>query len=130
MGREGVYILNETNLGWGLRTDIHANVIIPVTFAHSFYHADQTHPEVVPFSSTTESQYDLYDKGISRMIITFGASGPKNPDRNAVHPGMEGMIALYRGNPEDYKHLKGYEYNKAMIDTRKKWAERNGTLSP
>jgi phenylpropionate dioxygenase-like ring-hydroxylating dioxygenase large terminal subunit len=91
-----------------------------------FYHADQTHPEVVPFSSTTETQYDLYDKGISRMIITFGASGPKNPDRNAVHPGMEGMIALYRGNPEDYKHLKGYEYNKAMIDTRKKWAERNG----
>ena len=91
-----------------------------------FYHADQTHPEVVPFSSTTETQYDLYDKGISRMIITFGASGPKAVDRNVVHPGMEGMIALYRGNPEDYKHLKGYEYNKAMIDTRKKWAERNG----
>lgn len=91
-----------------------------------FYHADQTHPEVIPFSSTTESQYDLYDKGASRMIITFGASGPKNPDRTVVHPAMEGMIAFFRGNPEDYKHLKGYEYNKAMVDTKRKWAERNG----
>ena len=91
-----------------------------------FYHADQTHPQIVPITSTTETQYDLYRNGMSRMIITFGSSRPKMADPEAVHPALEGMVAFYRGNPDDYKHLKGSEYYKAMVDTRRKWAERNG----
>ncbi|CAB3735694.1 aromatic ring-hydroxylating oxygenase subunit alpha [Paraburkholderia rhynchosiae] len=91
-----------------------------------FYHADQTHPEIVPITSTTETQYDLYKNGMSRMIITFGASRLRVSDGADVHPALEAMIGLYGGNPEDYRHLSASDYHKAMVDTRKRWAERNG----
>lgn len=91
-----------------------------------FYHADDVHPQVVPFSETLECQYDLYDNGNSRMIIPLGFTTSRHADRNAVNDGLKMFLQFYGGNPDDYAHLKGYEYDKALLEVRRQWAKRHG----
>jgi carnitine monooxygenase subunit len=91
-----------------------------------FYHADDVHPQVVPFSETLECQYDLYANGNSRMIVPLGFITSRHEDRETVNDGLKMFLQFYGGNPEDYAHLKGYEYHKALLDVRRKWAVRHG----
>lgn len=91
-----------------------------------FYHADDVHPEVIPFSETLECQYDLYGHGLSRMIIPNGFVTSRYEDRETVNELLPMFIRLFGGNPDDYKHLKGHEYWKAVADTKRKWAKRHG----
>lgn len=91
-----------------------------------FYHADDVHPQVVPFSETLECQYDLYENGNSRMIIPLGFTTSRHEDRDSVNDGLKMFLQFYGGNPDDYAHLKGYEYDKALLDVRRKWAARHG----
>ena len=92
-----------------------------------FYHADDVHPEVVPFSDTLETQYDLYKNGISRMFIRNGYATCRVEDRNPVDEALKGLVAIYGGNPDDYPDVKGYEWrSKALCDTKRKWGKRNG----
>jgi carnitine monooxygenase subunit len=91
-----------------------------------FYHADDVHPQVVPFSETLECQYDLYDNGHSRMIVPLGYVTSRHEDRDSVNDGLKMFLQFYGGNPDDYANFKGYEYNKALLEVRRNWAKRHG----
>lgn len=91
-----------------------------------FYHADDVHPEVIPLTGTLECQYDLYGKGVSRMLIPMGAVTSRFEDRDTVNEGLKSLVAAYGGDPENYKHLKGWEYRKALCDTKRKWGAKQG----
>jgi len=91
-----------------------------------FYHADDVHPEVIPFSATHETQYDLYDHGLSRMIIPYGLVSGRHEDRDTVNAFLKAYIGFYGGNSEDYTDVKGFEFWKALADTKRKWAARHG----
>ncbi|KXU33822.1 hypothetical protein A0J57_04055 [Sphingobium sp. 22B] len=91
-----------------------------------FYHSDDTHPEVIPLSATLRTQYDLYDKGVSRMFIRFGYSGDRSRNPDDVPEILKGMITLYGGDNADYLGIKGGDYRRAFCDTLRKWAARNG----
>jgi len=91
-----------------------------------FYHADDVHPEVIGFSETLECQYDLYGHGMSRMILANGYVTSRFADRETVPDILKAFVGLFGGNPEDYTHLKGHEYWKALADTKRKWGKRHG----
>jgi carnitine monooxygenase subunit len=91
-----------------------------------FYHADDVHPEAVAVSETLECQYDLYANGISRMIIPMGYVTSRFEDRDTVNEYLKMFVSVYGGNPDDYRHLKGHEYKKAMTDTKRKWGRKHG----
>lgn len=91
-----------------------------------FYHADDVHPEALPVSEMLETQYDLYANGLSRMIIPQGYVTSRFEDRDTVNDALKMFVTIYGGNPEDYTHLKGHEYKKALIDTKRKWGKRHG----
>lgn len=91
-----------------------------------FYHADDVHPEAIPVSEMLECQYDLYPNGMSRMIIPQGFVTTRFEDRDTVNEALKMFITVYGGNPDDYKHLKGYEYKKALCDTKRKWGKKHG----
>lgn len=91
-----------------------------------FYHADDVHPQLLTFTETLECQYDLYANGNSRMIIPVGYVTSRNEDRETVTDALKGFLQFYGGNPDDYTHLKGHEYFKALVDVRRKWAKRHG----
>jgi carnitine monooxygenase subunit len=109
-----------------LRGVIDANWKIALEAFIEFYHADDTHPQVLPLSATLKSQYDLYKNGMSRMIIPLGYAGDRAADPDKVTDGLKGFIRLFGGNPDDYANIKGQEYRKAFADTLRKWAKRNG----
>jgi carnitine monooxygenase subunit len=91
-----------------------------------FYHADDVHPEAIPVSEMLECQYDLYNNGLSRMIIPIGYVTSRFDDRDTVNEALKMFVSIYGGNPNDYKHLKGYEWKKAMTDTKRKWGKKHG----
>ena len=91
-----------------------------------FYHGDIVHPELGPVVETYHVQYDQYPRGISRMIVPMGYVPESNPDTDTVNEGLKGMVREYGGNPDDYNHLKGHEYKKAVIETKRRWGKKNG----
>lgn len=91
-----------------------------------FYHADDVHPEAIPVTEMLECQYDLYANGLSRMIIPIGYVTSRFEDRDTVNESLKMFVSIYGGNPDDYKHLKGHEYKKAMTDTKRKWGKKHG----
>lgn len=91
-----------------------------------FYHADEVHPEVIPFSATHETQYDLYANGLSRMIIPYGYVSGRHQDQDTVNDFLKMYVQFFGGNPDDYADVKGYEYWRALADTKRKWAARHG----
>lgn len=106
--------------------EVDANWKIGIEAFIEFYHSDDTHPQVLPLSGTLKTQYDLYDNGISRMIIPQGRNGDraKNPDE--VSDTLKWYISFFGADPEKYKNLTGQEYQKAYADALRGWAERNG----
>ncbi len=91
-----------------------------------FYHADDTHPQVIPITSTLKTQYDLYDKGVSRMIIPTGYSGDRAAHPEEVSETLQGFVAFFGGKNAEYAGIKGSDYRVAFADTLRKWAKRNG----
>lgn len=91
-----------------------------------FYHADEVHPEVLPFSATHETQYDLYQAGSSRMIIPYGFVSGRHEDRDSVNDFLKMYVQFFGGDPAKYEHIKGYEYYKALADAKREWGKRHG----
>jgi len=91
-----------------------------------FYHADDVHPEVIPFSATLKCQYDLYNYGLSRMIIPNGYAGDRTKNPDEVNDVLKGLVRFYGGNPADYPDVKGYDYRRAICDVKRKWGKRHG----
>ena len=92
-----------------------------------FYHADDVHPELIPFSDTLETQYDLYKNGMSRMIIRNGYATCRVENRDEVDDALRGLVAIYGGNPDDYADVKGHEWRaRALCETKRKWGRKNG----
>jgi carnitine monooxygenase subunit len=73
-----------------------------------------------------KTQYDLYDRGMSRMIIPTGYSGDRAKDPAEVSDALKGFIAFFGGSNEEYAGVKGNDYRIAFADTLRKWAARNG----
>jgi carnitine monooxygenase subunit len=91
-----------------------------------FYHADDVHPEVLQLTATRDCQYDLYNNGISRMIIEVGNVNVRVDDRDAVTDALKNVVAVYGGDPSQYEHLKGWEYKQALIETKRRWGKKHG----
>lgn len=91
-----------------------------------FYHADDVHPQVLPFSETRACQYDVFDRGISRMFIPLGYAPVALKDRDSVNDFLKLFLQFFGGNPDDYKNLKGHEYKRALLETKRKWAKIHG----
>ncbi|MEJ7935018.1 aromatic ring-hydroxylating dioxygenase subunit alpha [Sphingobium sp. AN558] len=91
-----------------------------------FYHADQIHPELGQAMETYYCQYDLYPRGVSRMILPLGNTPDKVEDRDTPNEVQETMIRQWEGDPEEWKHLRGADYKQAMVQVKRRLAERAG----
>ena len=91
-----------------------------------FYHGDQIHPELGEGMETYFVQYDLYSKGVSRMILPLGYAPDKLPNTKVVNSTLLSMLRSWGGNSEEWKHLTGAEYKRAMIEVKRRLARRVG----
>ena len=91
-----------------------------------FYHADQIHPELADVMETYWCQYDLYDRGVSRMILPLGYAPDKLADTKTVNPTQRLMLEGWEGDPKEWEHLTGADYKQAMIEVKRRLAKRVG----
>jgi phenylpropionate dioxygenase-like ring-hydroxylating dioxygenase large terminal subunit len=91
-----------------------------------FYHADQIHPELADVMETYWCQYDLYPKGISRMILPLGYAPDKLKDRKTVNEAQLQMLKGWGGDPKEWEHLTGEQYKQAMIEVKRRLGRRVG----
>jgi phenylpropionate dioxygenase-like ring-hydroxylating dioxygenase large terminal subunit len=91
-----------------------------------FYHADDVHPEAIPVSEMLETQYDLFGHGLSRMIIPQGYVTSRFEDRETVNEFLKMFVSIYGGDPGKWEHLKGHEYKKALMETKRDWGRKHG----
>jgi carnitine monooxygenase subunit len=113
-------VLRDLEFDWG------ANWKTAMDAFLEFYHAEIVHPEILPITDSYAVQYDLYDKGIGRMLIENGNGHPRWPDRENVNEAQKMFLGLYDGKHADYAHLKGREYKKAIADAKRKWCRHQG----
>lgn len=91
-----------------------------------FYHGDTVHPELAACMETYHCQYDLYPRGVSRMILPYGYAPDKLDDPAIVNDMLKSALRQYKGNPDDWAGLKGYEYKKALVDAKRKLGRTSG----
>jgi phenylpropionate dioxygenase-like ring-hydroxylating dioxygenase large terminal subunit len=91
-----------------------------------FYHAESVHPELALTMETYHCQYDLYPKGISRMILPFGYSPDKLQDTATVSADLKGVLMFYGGDPDQWGHLSGAGYATAIAAAKRQLAKREG----
>lgn len=91
-----------------------------------FYHADVVHPELANVMETYFCQYDLYPKGVSRMILPYGYAPDKLEDRTSVNEMQKAMVKQWGGDPNEWDHLTGAEYKPAMIEVKRRLAAKAG----
>jgi len=56
------------------------------------YHVHAVHPEILPFYDDYHQQWDLYDHGMSRMLMKFAAVSPRHPDQESVGAELAVML--------------------------------------
>jgi phenylpropionate dioxygenase-like ring-hydroxylating dioxygenase large terminal subunit len=115
-------VLRDLEFDWGANWKTAMDAFV------EFYHAEIVHPEILPITDSYAVQYDLYDKGVSRMLIANGNGHPKWPDRENVNEAQKMFLGLYDGKHETYapQNLKGREYKKALVDAKRKWMRAQG----
>lgn len=66
------------------------------------YHVHAVHPEILPFYDDYHQQWDLYDNGMSRMLMMFASVSPRHHEKDAVNPVLAAMLAEVGIDPDGF----------------------------
>ena len=75
-----------------VRSEWAANWKTGVDAFYELYHLPTVHPETQCVMEYYYAQYDLYENGMSRMIVPFGNPSSKFPDQKTVNEGVQSML--------------------------------------
>jgi phenylpropionate dioxygenase-like ring-hydroxylating dioxygenase large terminal subunit len=57
------------------------------------YHVHAVHPEILPFYDDYHQQWDLYENGMSRMLMMFASVSPRHADQQSINPVLSAMLS-------------------------------------
>ncbi len=86
-----------------LRTEWAANWKTGVDAFYELYHLPTVHPETQCVMESYYAQYDLYENGMSRMIVPFGRPSSIFPDQETVNEGIQSMMRDAGMDPAEFK---------------------------
>ncbi|WP_242770867.1 aromatic ring-hydroxylating dioxygenase subunit alpha [Sphingopyxis sp. YF1] len=89
------------------------------------YHVHAIHPEILPFYDDYHQQWDLYEHGMSRMLMKFGAVSPRHEDQDSVNDFLAGMLAEVGIDPEGFGKAAG-DVREAVQKAKMKLSDRLG----
>lgn len=91
-----------------VRSEWAANWKTGVDAFYELYHLQTVHPETKGVMEGYYAQYDVYENGMSRMIVPFALPSSKYPDQLTVNEGIQFMLkdagidpATYKGTAQD-----------------------------
>jgi phenylpropionate dioxygenase-like ring-hydroxylating dioxygenase large terminal subunit len=89
-----------------------------------FYHGEDVHPEAKVMSEGYALQYDQYRNGHGRMIIANGLPS-RFKDGDQVAEPVRQFLRFFGGDPDLYPDSHGRGFRAALVDTKRRWAQRN-----
>jgi phenylpropionate dioxygenase-like ring-hydroxylating dioxygenase large terminal subunit len=91
-----------------VRSEWAANWKTGVDAFYELYHLQTVHPETRCVMEGYYAQYDVYENGMTRMIVPFALPSSKFPDQVTVNEGIQSMLkdagidpATYKGTAQD-----------------------------
>ncbi len=89
------------------------------------YHVHSVHPEILGFYDDYYQQWDLFENGMSRMLMEFGTVSPREDDQQSVNDGLKMMLEDAGMDPEGFKGTAA-EVRKAIQDFKVKAYGKDG----
>jgi phenylpropionate dioxygenase-like ring-hydroxylating dioxygenase large terminal subunit len=90
------------------------------------YHVQDVHPELVAFADPYNAQYDVFENGMSRMIIPRGYVPEVWGNTEEVNEGLRNQVLSFGGCETDWAGVKGRDFKPVFCRVKRAWAERNG----
>lgn len=66
------------------------------------YHVHAVHSEILPFYDDYHQQWDLYENGMSRMLMMFSKPSPRVSDQRTVNPVLQAILSEVGIDPQAY----------------------------
>jgi phenylpropionate dioxygenase-like ring-hydroxylating dioxygenase large terminal subunit len=88
------------------------------------YHVVDVHPELIAFADPYNAQYDLFENGMSRMIISRGFVPEVWGDTEELNEGLKNQVLSFGGSAADWEGIKGRDFKPHFSRIKRKWAER------
>lgn len=66
------------------------------------YHVHSVHSEILPFYDDYYQQWDLFENGMSRMLMEFASASPRWDDQESLNDGLKMMLADAGLDPETF----------------------------
>ncbi|HEY8351517.1 MAG TPA: aromatic ring-hydroxylating dioxygenase subunit alpha [Sphingomonadales bacterium] len=103
LGALEVYEIDKMYAVRHVRSEWAANWKVGVDAFYELYHLPTVHPETQGVMEYYYAQYDLYENGMSRMIVPFGRPSSRFPDQKTVNEGIRSMLRSAGLDPDSYK---------------------------
>ncbi len=110
-------IVKDLQTPWPCNWKIAHDAFIEVQHVHA------VHPEILGFINEHDVQWDLYQNGMSRMLLKFGEVSPKCADRTTVNDGLQSLMREVELDPETYTDTAA-GVRKAIQQAKRSWATR------
>lgn len=103
-----------------------ANWKVTLTASLEAYHSLATHPQIIPFTGDTNSQYDIYTRH-NRMITPFAVASPHLRNQKDEQAIAQAMIKFQGADPSQVKVPEGMTARAFMAEgARKMMSEQLG----
>jgi len=89
------------------------------------YHVHVVHKEILPFFDDYHQQWDLYENGISRMLMMFASVSPRHADHTSVNPFLTGLLQEAGIDPDAFDKEAG-DVREAIQNAKRAMPERLG----
>lgn len=109
----------------------HRRVVMPCNWKvstdafYEVYHFASVHPQVANIWDDYKIQFDLYDRGMSRMIVPFARPSPRYGDQETVNPGLKAMLAGAGIDPQSFDG-NAQDVREAVQQAKRERAKRLG----
>lgn len=94
---EDMVVVKESTVTWPANWKVVADAFTET------YHVATVHPEILPIFEEYYQQRDLYDNGMSRMLMPFGLASSKIKDQSVINPGLKAMLSEVGIDPETFQ---------------------------
>ncbi len=108
-----------------VRVEWQANWKTGLDAFYETYHLHAVHPETAAVMGDLNVQYDLYDKGASRMIVPIGEQTIRRKDQDTVNEGLQFMLRDVGVDPDNFAGT-AKDVRKAIQQAKRANAEKLG----
>jgi phenylpropionate dioxygenase-like ring-hydroxylating dioxygenase large terminal subunit len=102
-----------------------ANWKVTLDAFNEVYHVCDVHPELIAFADPLNAQYDVFENGMSRMIVPRGYVPEEWGNADQINDGLRNQIISFGGDPDKYANIAGRDFRPHLCEIKRAWSRKN-----